>query len=197
MHNFLNEARMNVKKMTVEELAKVVVENKGSKRAAINFLQGYARTYYEEGSELYNKIQQVIKTLKDEKPTKEQAKKEWDDWNARTGWQRNQKSNDSTSDDFSGTSNKLKGMGITLTGKAIINGKTYTREELTKIIENHGGRVVPASSRTLYLLMNSLDSTSSKARFADKYKIPKITYQDFFNKFILGKELLQKHKGEN
>ena len=54
------------------------------------------------------------------------------------------------------------------------------RDELKKVIESHGGKVVGSvSSKTSYLINNDVNSTSSKNVSAKKYNVPILSEEDF------------------
>ena len=74
----------------------------------------------------------------------------------------------------------------------LLNGKTFVitgslnhysnRNELKEVIESNGGKVSGSiSSKTLYLINNDIDSTSSKNKKAKSLGIPIINEEDFAN----------------
>lgn len=78
--------------------------------------------------------------------------------------------------------NKLNGMNIVITGKLT---EFKNRDELKKIIEENGGRVISSiSQKTTLLINNDINSTSSKNLFAKKHDIPIITEQQFISEYL-------------
>lgn len=64
------------------------------------------------------------------------------------------------------------------------------RDELTKIIEAHGGKVVSSvSSQTTWLINNNISSTSAKNKAAERLGIPIITEEEFINHYALSVSL--------
>lgn len=64
------------------------------------------------------------------------------------------------------------------------------RDELTKIIEAHGGKVVSSvSSQTTWLINNNISSTSAKNKAAERLGIPIITEEEFINHYALSASL--------
>ena len=60
------------------------------------------------------------------------------------------------------------------------------RDELTKVIEAHGGKVVSSvSSQTTWLINNNISSTSAKNKAAERLGIPIITEEEFINHYAL------------
>lgn len=70
---------------------------------------------------------------------------------------------------------------------AVITGRMTTfanRQELKEFIEEHGGKLMGAvSSTTNYLIINDINSTSTKARKAKELGIELITEEDFIKLF--------------
>lgn len=64
------------------------------------------------------------------------------------------------------------------------------RDELTKVIEAHGGKVVSSvSSQTTWLINNNISSTSAKNKAAERLGIPIITEEEFINHYALSASL--------
>jgi DNA ligase (NAD+) len=70
----------------------------------------------------------------------------------------------------------LQGKIFTLTGKPDIN-----RNDLSKMISQHGGMVKGISKSTTYLVTNDMNSTSGKMKKAIAYGVSIITYDDLLN----------------
>lgn len=80
------------------------------------------------------------------------------------------------------SSNTLEKKIIVITGK-LNNFKN--RNELKKIIEEHGGKVSSSiSSKTNILINNDINSTSSKNKQAKEYGIPIISESDFIAQYL-------------
>ena len=78
--------------------------------------------------------------------------------------------------------NKLNGMSIVITGKLT---EFKNRDELKKVIEENGGKVVSSiSQKTTLLINNDINSTSSKNLFAKEHNIPIITEQQFITEYL-------------
>lgn len=76
-------------------------------------------------------------------------------------------------------SKSLEGLTFVCTGKIQLAG---ARTKLKEIIENNGGKLTDSvSSKTNYLINNSIESTSSKNLKAKSLGIPIITEQQFFD----------------
>ena len=64
------------------------------------------------------------------------------------------------------------------------------RDELTKVIEAHGGKVVSSvSSQTTWLINNNISSISAKNKAAERLGIPIITEEEFINHYALSASL--------
>jgi NAD-dependent DNA ligase len=74
---------------------------------------------------------------------------------------------------------KLEGLVFTLTGAGPIK-----RPEIQRLIEENGGEVKNISKNVNYLVVADIDTQSTKAKKARKYKIDIITYDDLFEKFL-------------
>ncbi|MDX9691800.1 MAG: helix-hairpin-helix domain-containing protein [Acholeplasmataceae bacterium] len=70
-------------------------------------------------------------------------------------------------------STNLQGKVFTLTGKSDIN-----RNDLTKMINQHGGMVKGISKSVDYLVTNDINSTSNKTKKAKEYGTKIISYDD-------------------
>jgi len=80
------------------------------------------------------------------------------------------------------SSNTLEKKIIVITGK-LNNFKN--RNELKKVIEEHGGKVASSiSSKTNILINNDINSTSSKNKQAKEYGIPIISESDFITQYL-------------
>jgi len=78
--------------------------------------------------------------------------------------------------------NKLNGISIVITGKLT---EFKNRDELKKIIEENGGKVISSiSQKTTLLINNDINSTSSKNLFAKEHDIPIITEQQFISEYL-------------
>lgn len=78
--------------------------------------------------------------------------------------------------------NKLKDQKIAITGKLNL---FKNRAELISAIEDSGGKVVSSVTKnTTILINNDNTSSSSKNLAAQKFSIPIITEQDFFNQYL-------------
>ena len=78
--------------------------------------------------------------------------------------------------------NKLNGISIVITGKLT---EFKNRDELKKIIEENGGKVISSiSQKTTLLINNNINSTSSKNLFAKEHDIPIITEQQFISEYL-------------
>lgn len=72
---------------------------------------------------------------------------------------------------------KFNNMNFVITGKLT---KFKNRQELVDLIENAGGKVQSAvSAKTMYLINNDVNSTSSKNKKAKELNIPIITEEEF------------------
>lgn len=78
--------------------------------------------------------------------------------------------------------NKLNGLSIVITGKLT---EFKNRDELKKIIEENGGKVISSiSQKTTLLINNDINSTSSKNLFAKEHDIPIITERQFISEYL-------------
>jgi len=79
----------------------------------------------------------------------------------------------------------LNGKIITLTGTCYINniGK-LDRDELTRLIELHGGVVKGISTKTYLLVTDDLNSSSAKTVKAKKLGINLMSYTDFYDTYL-------------
>ena len=76
----------------------------------------------------------------------------------------------------------LKDINIVITGKLL---KFKNRSELSKLIQERGGKVTDSiSHKTSYLINNDINSDSSKNKMAKQYNIPIISEEDFIKKFL-------------
>lgn len=79
----------------------------------------------------------------------------------------------------SNKSDSLKNMIFTLTGDGPIK-----RDEIKKIIESKGGVVKGIGKSSNYLVTSDFNSTRDKMKKAEKFKVPVISYEELFNKFL-------------
>ena len=76
----------------------------------------------------------------------------------------------------------LKDINIVITGKLL---KFKNRSELSKLIQERGGKVTDSiSHKTSYLINNDINSDSSKNKMAKRYNIPIISEEEFIKKFL-------------
>lgn len=76
----------------------------------------------------------------------------------------------------------LKDINIVITGKLL---KFKNRSELSKLIQERGGKVTDSiSHKTNYLINNDINSDSSKNKMAKRYNIPIISEEEFIKKFL-------------
>lgn len=76
----------------------------------------------------------------------------------------------------------LKDINIVITGKLL---KFKNRSELSKLIQERGGKVTDSiSHKTSYLINNDINSDSSKNKMAKQYNIPIISEEEFIKKFL-------------
>jgi len=79
------------------------------------------------------------------------------------------------------SSNKLAGLQFVISGVF----KTISREDLKKLIENHGGKVLSSvSSKTNYIVAGE-NMGPSKLETAKKLGISILSEEEFFKKFDL------------
>ena len=77
----------------------------------------------------------------------------------------------------------LRGISVVITGSL----KLYSsRDDLRKVIEREGGKVIGSvSSKTDYLINNDIESTSAKNKRAKDLGVPIISEEEFVSKFLV------------
>ncbi|MBN2261884.1 MAG: NAD-dependent DNA ligase LigA, partial [Prolixibacteraceae bacterium] len=78
-------------------------------------------------------------------------------------------------DELSGTTNKLEGLSIIISGTF----EKHSREELKKLIEQHGGKNVGSISKNTSYLMAGENIGPSKLEKVKKLGIPIISEDEF------------------